>query len=322
MAGETQERQASPEPIATNTLILTNLTPEAFEQQGQAVRDLLQQSYGSLARLVILKSFGRMLAVFADTHVAMRAKTELHKTQFQNKELRVYYGQHTDLNQLDPNAGVRLNLLQVPEIERNFLLSPPGSPPVGWEQPKEAHPVAGGHSEALIELHMSALSLAAFALDGGEEIDLRPKDRAGATDGSVASGSGLPASAPLGATAGSASVSLTQLTHSSLESVTGEDGRHLEILRFSLRSPSQATAGEPVPSVDESGLPIVVIESNGGGGGGGDGDGDEKEPIAFDDIDECEVDGHGQPVAKKGSRKRTPTPLPKTVMPTPAPPHS
>nr|KAJ3420393.1 Calcipressin-1 [Polyrhizophydium stewartii] len=155
---------SDPQPIATNTLVITNLLPEAFEAQGQPVREMLQQTYGSLAKLVILKSFGRMLAVFSDTFVAQRAREDLHKSDFQGREMR-----HTDLNHLDPNAGMRLNLLQVPETERNFLLSPPGSPPVGWVQTQEREPVQGGHAEALM---LSALSLADFHLDGGEDVDL------------------------------------------------------------------------------------------------------------------------------------------------------
>eukprot|EP00842_Homolaphlyctis_polyrhiza_P005734 jgi/Hompol1/6161/HPOL_004848-RA len=111
-----------------------------------------------------------MLAVFDNTQLAMNIKTSLHKSSFLGLELRIYYGQHTDLCYLDPEAGKRLNLLKVPETERNFLLSPPGSPPVGWVQSKESAPVAGGHSEALMEREMSMLSLADFQLDDGAEI--------------------------------------------------------------------------------------------------------------------------------------------------------
>ena len=31
--------------------------------------------------------------------------------------------------------------LHVPPLEKQFLISPPASPPVGWEQPKEDKPV-------------------------------------------------------------------------------------------------------------------------------------------------------------------------------------
>ncbi|KAJ8323754.1 hypothetical protein O5D80_007642 [Batrachochytrium dendrobatidis] len=157
------------EPIATNTLVFTNLALEAFDNQGHALRNELLSKYQHLIKLVILKSFGRMLAIFAETATAVQIKKDLHKTQFLNYELRVYYGQHTDLSQLGLDGKMKQTLLSVPQLERNFLLSPPGSPPVGWEQPKELAPVTGGHTEAL---SLSTLSLAGFCLDGGVDVDL------------------------------------------------------------------------------------------------------------------------------------------------------
>jgi Calcipressin len=43
--------------------------------------------------------------------------------------------QHTDIN---PDSATVL--LQVPELEKNWLISPPGSPPVGWQQIREDPP--------------------------------------------------------------------------------------------------------------------------------------------------------------------------------------
>ncbi|KAJ1339563.1 hypothetical protein BSLG_005810 [Batrachochytrium salamandrivorans] len=123
------------QPIATNTLVFTNLALEAFDNQGHALRNELLSKYQHLIKLVILKSFGRML----------------------------------DLSQLGLDGKMKQTLLSVPQLERNFLLSPPGSPPVGWEQPKELAPVTGGHTEAL---SLSTLSLAGFCLDGGVDVDL------------------------------------------------------------------------------------------------------------------------------------------------------
>jgi hypothetical protein len=45
--------------------------------------------------------------------------------------------QHTDIN---PDSATVL--LQVPELEKNWLISPPGSPPVGWQQIREDPPNA------------------------------------------------------------------------------------------------------------------------------------------------------------------------------------
>lgn len=113
--------------IQTNTLIFTNLNPQVFEKACTVLKEKLD-AYGHLEKLVALKSFGRILCVFNDTKVAIQIKEDLHKSNLLGIYLGVYFGQHTDLNCLDPEAGKRLNLLQVPEQERNFLLSPPGSP--------------------------------------------------------------------------------------------------------------------------------------------------------------------------------------------------
>ncbi|KAI8637231.1 Calcipressin-domain-containing protein [Parasitella parasitica] len=50
-------------------------------------------------------------------------------------QLRVYYGQHFAIN-VDPKS----NSLQVPQFQRNLLISPPGSPFDGWEQIEEDAP--------------------------------------------------------------------------------------------------------------------------------------------------------------------------------------
>jgi len=59
----------------------------------------------------------------------------------------------------DPNPLIRhgerswipqTNYLQPPTVEKNFLISPPGSPPVGWEPIKEDPPNATPLAEDLI----------------------------------------------------------------------------------------------------------------------------------------------------------------------------
>ena len=39
--------------------------------------------------------------------------------------------------QRKPRLVLDMDLLSVPEPENNFLLSPPGSPPIGWKQTRE-----------------------------------------------------------------------------------------------------------------------------------------------------------------------------------------
>lgn len=52
--------------------------------------------------------------------------------------LRVYRGNPTSLDMLR-NRHLR-DTLPVPNTDKNFLISPPGSPPVGWEQIREDPP--------------------------------------------------------------------------------------------------------------------------------------------------------------------------------------
>jgi hypothetical protein len=144
--------------IKTNTLIFTNLTPDIFNDNNTVIRDVLQP-YSHLERLVAIKSFGRILAVFNDTNVAIQIKTTLHLTKLPGHDfiMGVYYGQHTDLHQL--NQENNSNNLRVPELQKNFLISPPGSPAIGWIQTIESDPVSGGITEDICENAMSYVSL-------------------------------------------------------------------------------------------------------------------------------------------------------------------
>ncbi|KAI8825999.1 Calcipressin-domain-containing protein [Fimicolochytrium jonesii] len=160
-------------PIATNTILLTNLPSVCFKDDGEKVKSLLS-GYGNVKSAVLLKSFSRILAVFQRTADAQHARRELHLNPILGPDVRVYYGEHTDdTHLLDPSAGTHINYLQVPELERNFLLSPPGSPPVDWVQIREAGPASGGHSQALLnalkELEHDDFMLEMGARDDGEQ---------------------------------------------------------------------------------------------------------------------------------------------------------
>ncbi|KAJ3041410.1 hypothetical protein HDV00_009390 [Rhizophlyctis rosea] len=167
--------------VATNTLILTNLLPAAFEDDGFAVRELLLP-FGSLARLSLLTSFMRIVAVFDSTADSLRTKESLHMTDFLGRELRVYFGEHTDMTHLTNPEQTGIHFLRVPEPEKNFLLSPPGSPPIGWIQIRESSPVAGGHEDALIDA-LRELERDEFTLDEGAQLEDRDEARTEGVDG-------------------------------------------------------------------------------------------------------------------------------------------
>jgi calcipressin-2 len=68
--------------------------------------------------------------------------------------------------------------LRPPPIEKNFLISPPGSPPVGWEQVAEEPPNAMPLADDLIAA-LHKLQLATNATPGGREMILDPEDGSG-----------------------------------------------------------------------------------------------------------------------------------------------
>lgn len=125
-----------PEIVVTNTLIVTNLDREAFLPENLAeLRDRLER-HGKIYKVVPIKSFHRILAIFYQTNDAKNAKRFCDRGEFLNKVMRIYYGQHTPFYDEFDNS----RHLNVPELERNWLVSPPCSPPVGWTQVREDRP--------------------------------------------------------------------------------------------------------------------------------------------------------------------------------------
>jgi len=104
----------------------------------------------------------------------------MHNQEFlDGKVLKVYYGEHTDLT-----APVSNNLLQVPPVEKNFLLSPPGSPPIGWVQSTESVPSRGGHHAAMLSSLME-LQDDDFRLDDSTSNDYLATDNQNDDDDSM-----------------------------------------------------------------------------------------------------------------------------------------
>jgi hypothetical protein len=135
-----------PEIVVTNTLIVTNLSREAFLPENLAeLRDRLER-HGKIYKMVPIKSFLRILAIFYQTNDAKNAKRFCDRGELLNKTLRIYYGQHTPLYDEVDNS----RHLSVPELEKNWLVSPPCSPPVGWTQIKEDRPNSNTLADDLV----------------------------------------------------------------------------------------------------------------------------------------------------------------------------
>lgn len=96
------------------------------------------------------------------------------------RSLKVYRADRTEIER-DPAELY----LRPPELEKNFLISPPGSPPVGWEQvredPPNVTPLAEDLINALRKLEIEA-QFQRTKVEGqrGLELLLAPED---STDG-------------------------------------------------------------------------------------------------------------------------------------------
>jgi len=153
-------------PATTNTLILVVPRLSSSSALFEALRSCFHSS-GGLRLWAPLQGLGRVIAVFDDEQSAADAKFTLDRSvieeqpaqsedssPIQSITLRVYNGPHTpDLLLEHPSLNAHTHL-PVPISDKNFLISPPGSPPVGWEQIREDPP----NAETLADDLMRALT--------------------------------------------------------------------------------------------------------------------------------------------------------------------
>ncbi|KAF7323328.1 hypothetical protein HMN09_00113700 [Mycena chlorophos] len=149
----------------TNTLAITSLPKQFFEPDVLSILRRHFATYGEINRWIVLQSFARIMVVYTSNDDAETAKRHcdpivLEQTHDRSKiTLRVY---RADPNPLLPPGDVvdvpAANYLQPPQVEKNFLISPPGSPPVGWEpireEPPNATPLADDLMAALRKLQV------------------------------------------------------------------------------------------------------------------------------------------------------------------------
>ncbi|KDN41063.1 hypothetical protein K437DRAFT_258420 [Tilletiaria anomala UBC 951] len=187
----------------SNTLIFASLPPEFFDtpELARALLDLLH-AYGKLLSYLPLPLFGRAVVAYEELEAAKRAKEKLDLLllPFEDESeetvladearysksadyasgasgkhsydtLRVYYGPSS--SEIFSGRESASKALGVPITDRNFLISPPGSPPVGWEPIVEDPPNQDTLADDLIR------ALGQLRDSGANLEDHRPKPLSG-----------------------------------------------------------------------------------------------------------------------------------------------
>lgn len=135
----------------SNTLLITNL--EALEIFTAANLDSIQRAINDHAPIhsfAPLKSLRRIVCSFYTIEAAVEIRKVLDGESVLGSRVRVYFGKDTKIEQEDQH-------LQAPKSSKMFFISPPPSPPMGWEMRNEEPPNKDVHAEdlasALAKLH-------------------------------------------------------------------------------------------------------------------------------------------------------------------------
>jgi hypothetical protein len=135
----------------SNTLLITNLQdPEIFHPaQILTIRDLINDA-APIHTWSPLKSMRRIIVSFYSVEDALKLRQALDGQEILGYRTRIYFGESTPIEPVD-------NHLHAPESQKLFFISPPPSPPHGWEMKNEGPPNKEVHADdlatALAKLH-------------------------------------------------------------------------------------------------------------------------------------------------------------------------
>lgn len=144
----------------SNTLIFTNLSDlDIFRAENLlTIRELIAAT-APIYHWTPLRSFRRIVVSFADDAAAIRVRAVWDGEAIMGERCRVYFGQPTDIESKQDAH------LALPDAGKLFFISPPPSPPHGWEQKLEDAPNKQVHAEdladALAKLHHHRPAVAA-----------------------------------------------------------------------------------------------------------------------------------------------------------------
>ena len=133
-------------PVPSNTLIITNLNdPAIFGPTNLATIKAALDSHATTYSFSPLKSFRRIIASFYTVDAAIDIRTKLDGENVLGQRIRVYFGAETKITTQEDQH------LKAPSTGKLFFISPPPSPPHGWESRLEDAPNKEVHAEDLAD---------------------------------------------------------------------------------------------------------------------------------------------------------------------------
>ncbi|UJR09358.1 hypothetical protein I4U23_013602 [Adineta vaga] len=119
------------------SLIITPVPQELFtNQQLKDEFEELFRVYDPQIIVLYLKFFRRVRITFTSSSNALQARLHVHERLFHGTTFKTYFACPIVFRGANPETHLR-----PPEPEKLFLISPPASPPVGWEQKLEDPPI-------------------------------------------------------------------------------------------------------------------------------------------------------------------------------------
>eukprot|EP00123_Amoebidium_parasiticum_P014129 comp22348_c1_seq1/m.33257 comp22348_c1_seq1/g.33257 ORF comp22348_c1_seq1/g.33257 comp22348_c1_seq1/m.33257 type:complete len:251 (-) comp22348_c1_seq1:289-1041(-) len=128
----------------SNVLVVPGIPKKKLEDK--EFLDTLKErfeSFGDLERWTPFKGLGRIRIVYRTTESAVLARKLMNGEKWEGTTLKIYYlpfepiACPEDVPEFEPSN----RHLDVPQLDKLHLLSPPASPPVGWERRVEDVPV-------------------------------------------------------------------------------------------------------------------------------------------------------------------------------------
>ena len=116
------------------SVIVTNIHPEVFTNEKLKIEmEDLFKIFSENATFQWLKSFRRLRVNLESGVAAANARLQLHQYEFGKSVITCYFAQ--------PVTPVPHKYLKPPALTKQFLISPPASPPAGWCPREEGEPL-------------------------------------------------------------------------------------------------------------------------------------------------------------------------------------